>query len=326
MVRPLVRGVVVGLSIAVAWIGAATTPAWADEPPPELPPATFGAPPPDHQPGSSEYVPPKEGEPARVAARVDDELPGFITLDRMGTGSQAGIQVGVDKIDDAAFTGGGYALRFNPYGQYMFPGRPAGVYGQWSIAHSFLDAADGTGVGNLELGGVYLPLGDARLILRGGVALPTASSDDLPAVVANAITAYERITDYVLFPGEYTSLRLSASTVQRMDTFFFRADGGFDFVISRPGAASGQPSVLFRANVAGGIRASGVDFTVELANIAAVNGDNIDSISERFIHTAAIGLRTQGEDQFYFGGVFPLDDNQRGDLWILSLGYMRAFN
>ena len=41
---------------------------------------------------------------------------------------------------------------------------------------------------------------------------------------------------------------------------------------------------------------------------------------------AAIGARTRGEDQLHLGLVFPLDDDLRGELWILSLGYMRAFN
>ena len=169
-------------------------------------------------------------------------------------------------------------------------------------------------------------MGDARLILRAGLALPTASSDDLPDVFANAFTQFERLTDYVLVLPEYTTFRLSASTVQEMDAFFIRADGGFDLALSKPMSADGQPSVFFRANIAGGIRTESVDFALELVNLAFVNGDNYSGLTERFRHTLAIGGRTRGEDQFHFGLVFPLDEFARGEVWILSLGYTRAFN
>ena len=69
-----------------------------------------------------------------------------------------------------------------------------------------------------------------------------------------------------------------------------------------------------------------MDFALELVNIASLGGDNLSGVSQRFEHTAAIGARTRGEDQFHLGIVFPLDEDTRGELWILSLGYMRAFN
>jgi hypothetical protein len=320
MVRRVVRGVVAGLSLAVAWIGAAPARALAD---PEVPPAAFVPAPPDHQPGSSQYVPPSETEPPPRAAS-DEGLPMFMTLDRTATGPHAGIQVGFNKFDDVSLSDG-FAMRFNPYGQYIFPNRVAGIYGQLPIAHLFdFTGADGTGVGNFEMGGLYLPMGDSRLILRAGLALPTAS-DSGEGIIANASTTFERLTDFVLFPPDYTTFRLSASTVQRMDMFFLRVDGGFDLVFSRPTGDDG-PNVFFRANVAGGVRTSVVDFTLELVNLAFVNGDVGGGITERFNHTAALGVRTQGQDQFHFGTIFPLDEAARGEVWILSLGYMRAFN
>jgi hypothetical protein len=321
MVRRIVKGAVVGLSIAVAWTGAAPAQALAEEPP-ETPPAAFVPPPPDHQPGSSEYVPGSEKEPRPVVP--DDGLPGFLTLDRVGTTSHAGIQMGFHKFDDVSLSDG-FAMRFNPYGQFMFPNRKAGIYGQLPISHAFAlnGDPDGTGVGNLELGGLFLPMSDSRLILRAGLALATASDDDALDAGANLATAFERITDLLLVVPEYTTLRLSASTVHQMDMFFFRLDGGFDFVIARPGTADG-PSVIFRANAAGGVRTQFVDFSLELANLAFLNG--VDDGDDRFIHTAAIGARTRGENQFHFGAVFPLDEEIRGEIWILSLAYMRAFN
>ena len=325
MVTSVVRGVVAGVFFAAASTAAAPARALAAEP--EVPPATFVPASPDHQPGSSQPVYGSTPEP--VPAGGDDELPAFLTLDRTGMTAHAGIQVGFSKLDEASLSDDGFFTRFNPYGQYMFPNRQVGIYGQIPISHAFAfgGAADTTGIGNLEMGGIYLPLGDSRLILRGGLALPTGSSlDNIEDVITNTITAYERITDYVLIAPEYTTLRLSASTIRQMDMFFLRVDGGFDLVFSRPAATEDAPSAFFRANVAGGIRTTDVDFTLELANIAALNGEDVDGITERFIHTAAIGARTRGENQFYGGAVFLLDEDSRGEIWILSLGYMRPFN
>ena len=322
MVRCVVRGLVSGVLLAAAWTGAVPTRALAAES--EIPPAAFGAPPPDHQPGSSEPVYGATPEPRPPAP--EDGQPGFITMDRTGTGPHAGIQVGFHKNDDVALSDG-FAMRFNPYGQYIFPNRIAGIYGQIPISHLFnFNGTDGTGFGNLELGGLYLPFGDSRLILRGGLALPTASNDNVADVLANFNTVYERLTDFILIAPEYTTLRLSASTIQQMDNFFFRADGGFDLVFSRPASAGDGPNVFFRANVAGGIRTSGVDIGLEFVNLAAVNGDVTGGITERFLHTAALSVRTQGQDQLHFGAVFPLDEDARGEVWILSVGYLRAFN
>lgn len=324
MMTSVVRGLVAGVLCAAAWTAAAPTRALADEQL-EMPPAAFGAPPPDHQPGSSEYVPGSTPEPRSAA--VEGGLPAFITLDRSGTTSHAGIQVGFNKFDGVDLDDG-FAMRFNPYGEYFFPNRIVAIYGQIAVAHLFnFEGDDGTALGNLELGGLYLPTGDSRLILRAGLALPTASdADNLADFAANVGTSYERLTDAVLLAPESTTLRLSASTIQQFDNFFLRADGGFDLIFSRPGTAADNASVFFRANIAAGIRASGVDFALELVNIAALNGDNLDGISERFMHTAAVSVRTHGEDQFQVGAVFPLDESARGGVWILSLGYMRAFN
>jgi len=321
MATSVVKGLVAGVLIAAAGTAAAPARALAE---PEVPTPTFVPAPSDHQPGSSEYVPPSDNQPRPAA--VVDTLPGFITMDRTGTSSFAGMQLGFVKIDDTSLSDG-FLMRINPYGQYMFPNRQVGVFGQLSLAHAFdFTGADATGFGNIEMGGLYLPMSDSRLILRASLALPTSSSDDLGDVFSNLFTQYERLTDVVLVAPEYTTLRLSASTVQQMDAFFLRADGGFDLVFSKPGTADGAAWAFFRANVAGGIRTDAVDFALELVNIAALGGDNLDGITERFQHTAAIGARTRGEDQFHLGMVFPLDENTRGELWILSLGYMRAFN
>jgi hypothetical protein len=257
----------------------------------------------------------------------EDIVPGFMTLDRVDAHTRLGLQVAFVK-PDAVNLSDGFFMRFNPYAQVLFPGKVAGIYGQLPISHAFaFNASDSTGYGNLETGAFFLPLRSNDLILRAGLAVATASDENsFGGVLANAETLYERLTDYVLLVPHYTTARVSASTVHQVDQVFIRADGGFDLVIDHSSTnGANPPTVFFRANVAAGIRLPGVDLLGELVNLAAVNG-NADGITDRFVHTAAIGVRTVGENQLHLGMVFPLDQASRGDFWIVSFGYQRAMN
>jgi len=113
------------------------------------------------------------------------------------------------------------------------------------------------------------------------------------------------------------------SSPGRRGALFFRGDFGFDLAIDRPSSESRSPRALMRANLAGGVHVDPVDLTLELVNVAALNGD-ISGIDNRFIHTLGVGLSTRGTNQFRFGTVFPLDEAVRGEIWILSLGYQHA--
>jgi hypothetical protein len=314
------RVVVASISF-VAWTGTAGA---QNEPPPEAPPANFGPPPAGHEPPQPWTPGDSQAAPAPVTS---DIAPGFMTMDRVDAHTRLGLQVGFNKLDDIDL-GDGFFMRFNPYAQYVFPNREVGIYGQLPFSHAFIFSGtgeDATGWGNLELGGFYMPFRNNDLILRAGLAAATASDEsNTDGIITNAATVYERLTDFVLIAPNYTTGRLSASTVQQMDQFFFRADGGFDLVIDRPSMSTG-PSVFFRANAAAGYRVpDAVDLAFELVNIAAVNGDVDGGITERFIHTAALTLRTPGVNQIHVGTIFPLDEDARGEVWILSFGYQRA--
>ena len=160
--------------------------------------------------------------------------------------------------------------------------------------------------------------------MRAGIALPTAS-DSVSGALANFDSRFERLTDFVLIGPSYTTLRLSGSTVRQWDMIFLRADLGLDAVLNKPSASANATSVFGRANVAGAVRASGVDFTLELVNLIAFNGSSVPSgLTNHLLHTVALSVRTPGVDQFHFGLVFPLDNSFRGDVWVVSLGYQHT--
>jgi hypothetical protein len=251
----------------------------------------------------------------QASAQANDPPPATLTLDRMDGASRFGIQVGFDKLDQVDIDDG-FFMRFEPHVQYVVPGRGAGFYAQVPITHVFVSSGtDTTAMGNLDVGGFFLPLGGPAAILRAGLVLPTAPASG-DGMFANMITAYERMTDLMDVAPNYTALRLSASTLQSADALFFRGDVGIDFAVDKPTGARGT---FLRANAAVGARAPGVDFSLELVNLGYLDGGG--SYSRRFRHNLAFALRSRGANQVYAGMVFPLDGDARGEIWIMSAGY-----
>jgi hypothetical protein len=255
-----------------------------------------------------------------AAAQSSDDLPpSTLTLDRMDNASRFGVQVGFDKLDQVKLSDG-FVMRFEPYGQYVLPNRLVGFYGHLPISHIFdFNGSDATGTGNLEVGALFLPFHDASLILRSGLALGTASDMSEDGFFANLLSTYERMTDFVLIVPEYTTLRLSGSTVQQSGIAFLRIDLGLDLAVDKP---SGSDAFFIHANIAGGVRTPTVDLSAELVTIGDL--EESGETSNKFMHTLALAFRTRGLDQFYGGMVFPLDESPRGEIWILSLGYQHV--
>lgn len=256
------------------------------------------------------------------ALQATAAAPATLTLDRMDAGTRLGVQVGFDKVDRVKLSDG-FLMRYELHGQAILPNRLAGLYGQLPFSHLFdFNAADATALSNLDVGVFLLPRHNSDLILRVGLALPTGS-ENLERVLTNIATSYERLTDFLLSAPNYTILRLSVSTVQDSPTIFFRADLGFDVVLDQP-TNPGAPSAYLRANGAAGVHLGGADLSLELVNFGSLNGTNQGDLGRRFMHTLAVGVSTHGPDQFRAGTVFPLDENQRGKLWIISLGYQHV--
>lgn len=250
--------------------------------------------------------------------------PGTLTLDRMDDSTRAGVQVGVDELRDY---GGAAALamRFELYGQYVVPRRAFGLYGGASLAHLFPNDAtpSGTGISNLDVGAYFMPEHTSDLVLRLGLILPTAT-DSAGGAAANDAVAFERLTDLVTEYSHVTALRLSVSTLQQSGLAFFRGDLGFDLLLDQgSGPFRSSADAFLRANLAAGVRLPPFDLSLELVNLGALDGGG-GSLSDRFVHTATVGLSTRGVDQFRVGLVFPLDDYARGEVWIVSLGYQHA--
>jgi hypothetical protein len=238
--------------------------------------------------------------------------PSTITLDRMDAAARAGVDVGMISVDPID----GWFMRADIHGQYVVRDRGVGFYGQFPMAHFFNPAGPGgTAVGAVDVGVFALPRHNSELVLRLGLAVATGYEGS-GSVAAHLFSAPARITDFLLTAPGYSTLRVSVSTVQEVEDLFFRGDFGLDIVVDAPSNASG---VHLRANAAGGLRTAPGDVTIELVNFGAI--DSGAGASNSLVHTLTIGMRTRGTHQLHAGLVLPLDAAQRGEVWILSLGY-----
>jgi hypothetical protein len=253
--------------------------------------------------------------PAKAA--VEDASPSFLTMDRMDGTSRFGLQLDWEKLSDVSVTDG-FATRAELYFQYVLPLRAIGIYAQMPFAYwANFNGGDEHGIGNPDLGAYYMPGGRQTLIFRAGLTLGVASSD--AGAIANRLTVYPRLTDQIDVSPKATALRLSVSTIQTYSIAFVRGDFGFDVAISN----KDERDIWMHANAALGLRVPAVDLTGELVNSGALDGPG--SFTDRFMHSFAVMLRTRGQNLFHIGTIFPLDSGARGKLWIISLGYQRAF-
>jgi len=244
-------------------------------------------------------------------------LADFATLDRQTNQRQGTLELGFSIPDD----GDSFALRTELYGQFYY--KWIGAY--IDLPFNFLileNAGDEAAMGNMELGLYHvLELGDMFSVVgRFGVSVPTAA-DDSRGSTANVLGGMGRLTDVLTqsVPNA-TSIRPSLSALIDTDMLFARMDIGLDVIFPDRGDAE----MYLRLNIGAGVHAGPVDLTLESANLGNLNsyeGSASRSISDEWMHTLAVKLSLPSEHvEPYFAFIMPLDDNIRGDLYMLSLG------
>jgi hypothetical protein len=161
--------------------------------------------------------------PAAAAA----DAPYFGLLDRPTDRSRIGLDLNYVHVDTLDFPDG--VIRIEPHLEYVSDGKFGG-YVSLPFHGTFIAEETDASVGGIELGGLFvarIPL--VPLVLRGGITLPTASSDD---VVVNALAAQSRTVDAVQALPETFALRASASLVSNLPMIGFRADIGVDLPVT----------------------------------------------------------------------------------------------
>lgn len=254
-------------------------------------------------------------------AQDREPLPELATGDRLGTTSSMAIDASVtlwDEIFGAELIGLGLTVRGQLMTDVALGESPAMAGGYmtlplgWGQIESPLIIPDGEesdfGIGNLELGGVVaLDAGGGSVLVRLGVALPTAEDDDNNA--GPILNFPARLTDVVLYPDDTTSLRISSSYLRAVGQLFFRVDAGLDVPFADEDmSAFNDDDPIVRLNLAGGLRLEPVAIMGELVTVGTT-GDTADD-QDRFFHTFAFTARyIAGEVQPMASLVVPLDDS-----------------
>lgn len=233
----------------------------------------------------------------RVATAA--ETPGFATLERADSGSRVEAALGLSFYGDE---GPDWVGRADLYGQ--FSGR-SGWGGYATVPYAFvLDDTDFTGLGNLELGGLYTTSGNVPFVLRAGIVFDT-QSDDFEASFANGLASGARLTDLSTAVTNVMWLRLSVSPTWRSGRLFTRFDAGLDLPFTENG--SGDVDTLMHFNWGLGYDFGSSAATLEFVNIGTTGEPRG---SDRFIHLLSLGVRGSRGDVRPFGALsVPIDDD-----------------
>lgn len=177
-------------------------------------------------------------------------------------------------------------------GQYV---TPSGVGGYLSIPLSYLayqvdlpaplggDDSD-FALGNVEVGGIYSKRLDRRasIVLHGGIALPTASDNDL--AVGQILASSPRYGSLVQRIPDSTWIRFGVSPMGRTGKLFWRADLGLDLALDEDNTPTYSP--VFRVSVGGGVDLGQAHVLAELVNVVTDDGSDDETTS-----TFSLGVR-----------------------------------
>lgn len=233
------------------------------------------------------------GTPGRASAQATE----FATLDRQSSATDVGASfdylfVNHDKVPNTS------AYRFDVFGQFVDEASGFGGYLQLPITHASVEAdippfairGSATGLGDLELGGIYLIRSrrpDTQFVLHAGLALPTnPSSNDQAA--ASELGGLVRITDIAQTIPAGTTLRAGFSPIWHRGQLVARLDIGLDFNLAIASNHNTLPPLL---KLNGGIGFANEQFAIlgELTN-TFITGDANDG-GDRTLDEAAVTVK-----------------------------------
>jgi len=230
----------------------------------------------------------------------------FVTIDRQDDSSRAGAELSYLFLNG---NNSGTALRFDVHGQYVSAMTGLGGYISAPFGYVSGGGQSDEALGDIEVGAIYalrMADPDKKLILHGGITLPTEKSS-LTSAEIGAATFSPRLADFYQAIPEGTSLRLGISPTVRSGQLFARADFGIDLNLSNAGTDT--ENTVLRFQFGAGVDFGQASLMLESTNLYATgrNGNG-----GGWINTGALSAR------FDTGGVYPygalvlgLDDDVR---------------
>jgi hypothetical protein len=226
--------------------------------------------------------------------------PGFTLIERLDGNSWAGGDITYLVLDGDADTP---VMRLSLHGRYVHPRRRLGGYVELPLAIETGSGDDTAGIGNLEVGGLFLPRftsTDFGMTVRLGLTLPTGNEDR--SGLLNLLATQVRPDDLYLALPHATSLRFGASPTWRFGRMYGKLAIGVDVNIDQSGPTDAD--TVFRLGFGIGADFDSVAITAEFANLFPTN-DDADALS-----VGALGARfATGALRPYAALLVPLEDD-----------------
>lgn len=241
------------------------------------------------------------GTAAAQDAPPAPSAPAFVNLQRFDGISRAGLELTYYALER---DNSGTLVVLDGYVQVVDAASGFGGYAQGPFTILSGDNDDTTQIGNLEVGGIYVPRlanPDLGAVLHAGLVLPTGAEglDGLVTLVGQGVRPH----DYALGAPRSTWLRVGASPTLRAGQLFARADVGLDINLGVSGSDQ-TIDPLVHLNLGVGADLGVVAVTGELSTVTSTDGDTNDAN----VSAAALAVRGSGPIQPYAALLVPLDD------------------
>jgi hypothetical protein len=260
---------------------------------------------------------PSGGDPGVIdVAPAQLPAPAFVTLDHPDATTHGGIETSYAWTNSTNLPGS-TLMRFEAHLEYVDHDNGIGGYAQLPISY-FSETATGfqstsvTGIGDLEVGGLYLrefAKYNVTIVGHGGLSLPTGSTSDA-AHFANFAGSVSRIADLYLSLPRSTAVRLGFSPIWRSGIVFARADVGLD--IDAGASNNTRYDTALRGNIGVGVILDQVVLTAEMTNAYDYAPSSTTTApapsGSSWIDTAAFAARLRLSDvEPYVALVLPID-------------------
>jgi len=313
---------------------------------PLQPPVVTEDPPAPTTPAPTPPPSPTPAAPAPVVvhdAKTDPVLsPAMATLDRMDGKTRFGGELVYPLLKGGGGRPSTTLVRLELHGQYVTP-EGFGAYATLPLnfirtaAADMIDADNGFGLGNIELGVLYalhqVTRPDVGLVLHFGITAPSGNTFDsdpndiVSGATANYLGAATRLTDFYQGIPRGLSVRAGVSPMWRSGRLFFRGDIGFDFNIDQEDANDVEDGFtedaappIIKVNFGFGYDGGSFSVTGESTNLFVLTdlGDDPNDEPNTFNALALAARFPRGDKQPYFAISFPLDE-EVADVYDLCL-------
>ena len=211
----------------------------------------------------------------------------------------------------------------NVHGQYISPSGLGG-YAAFPFVYASIDGESESGIGNLELGGLYAlrQSPDTDILLRGGISLDTADEEDIFIIVAGQLSP--KLNDVYSSGLATTWGRAQAQVRHASGTLRIGGMVGFDVPIDGLAAESDGFDGAINVAASIGVQGPSVGFGIGFAMIKALTDGDDDDTTFSSIN-ATIDFPVGPKMRFFGTFGYPEPDENEFEVFAVGGGIRAGF-